>query len=199
MSLKITGSALAALMLVLAPQMLRAEEAPAPTAEDARLAKARGAVKALAGELKGHLQTAMKEKGPIGALAICNEKAMPVTREVGAAQGLKIGRTGLKVRNADNAPDAFEMRVLEEFAAKMKAGTDVAKLDHAEVVDEGGVKKFRYMKAIPMAGEPCGLCHGSAVKEDVKAAIDKLYPKDQATGFEPGQLRGAFTVTEVLK
>ena len=50
-----------------------------------------------------------------------------------------------------------------------------------------------------MAGEPCALCHGSAVKDDVKAAVAKLYPKDQATGFEPGELRGAFTVTEVVK
>lgn len=186
----------AALVGLTAPAAL-AEDAAAPDA--ARLAKARDAVKELAGQLKGHLGAALKEGGPVAALGVCNDKAMPVTKAVGASQGLAIGRTALKVRNPGNAPDAFETRVLEEFAAKMKAGADVAKLDHAEVVEEGGVKTFRYMKAIPMAGEPCALCHGSAVKDDVKAAVAKLYPKDQATGFEPGELRGAFTVTEVVK
>lgn len=198
MSLKL-APALAAVLVAVSACAASAQDAAAPSADAARLAKARGAVKALAEQLKGHLGTALKETGPIGALGVCNEKAMPVTREVGAAQGLKIGRTGLKVRNPDNAPDAYETRVLAEFAAKLKAGADAAKLDHAEVVDEGGVKKFRYMKAVPMAGEPCGVCHGAALKDDVKAAVAKLYPKDQATGFEPGELRGAFTVTEVIK
>jgi hypothetical protein len=32
----------------------------------------------------------------------------------------------------------------------------------------------------------------------LKTEIEKLYPQDQATGFKPGELRGAFTVTEKL-
>lgn len=180
------------------PQAAVAQDAQ-PTDEAQRIAKARGAIKNLAEALKGHLGAAMKEKGPVGALGVCNEKAMPVTKEQSTAAGVKIGRTALKVRNPDNAPDAFEQRVLAEFVEKMKGGADVAKLDHAEIVTENGVKMFRYMKPIPMASEPCAACHGAELKDDVKAAIAKLYPKDQATGFEPGQLRGAFTVTEVLK
>jgi len=50
------------------------------------------------------------------------------------------------------------------------------------------------MKAIPMRAEPCLLCHG-APEPALKAEIDRLYPQDQATGFRPGELRGAFTVS----
>jgi hypothetical protein len=49
------------------------------------------------------------------------------------------------------------------------------------------------MRAIPM--EPlCTTCHGKTLAPDVAAAIAKAYPNDQATGFEPGQLRGAVSV-----
>jgi hypothetical protein len=115
------------------------------------------------------------------------------------AMGLKVGRTALKVRNPANAPDAFETRVLEDFVAKIAAGGDPAKLEHAETVTENGQKLFRYMKAIPTAAVPCLTCHGSDLAPDLKAEIDKLYPSDQATGFKAGDLRGAFTVTEELE
>ena len=109
-----------------------------------------------------------------------------------------MGRTALKVRNPKNAPDAFERRVLEDFVAKVAAGADPAQLEHYEAVTEDGERLFRYMKAIPMAAEPCAVCHGGALAADLKTEIEKLYPQDQATGFEPGELRGAFTVTEKL-
>ncbi len=203
--IKATASAplLVAVALAGLPRAASAQDAatatPPQTEEAARIGKARGAIKGLAEALKGHLVGALKEKGPVGALAVCNEKAMPVTREQAAAAGVRIGRTALKVRNPDNAPDAFETRALQAFAEKLKGGADIAKLEHAEVVTENGVKTFRYLKPIPMAAEPCAACHGSEIKDDVKAAIAKLYPKDQAVGFEAGQLRGAFTVSEILK
>jgi hypothetical protein len=126
---------------------------------------------------------------------VCQTIAPGLAEEAGEARGLKVGRTGLRVRNPANAPDDWERRVLEDFAAKIEAGTDVAKLEHAEtVIDAVGVATFRYMKAIPMAAEPCLTCHG-APEPALKAEILRLYPQDQATGFKPGELRGAFTVT----
>ncbi len=49
----------------------------------------------------------------------------------------------------------------------------------------------------PRGGPEPGLtCHGSSLQPELKAEILCLYPNDQATGFKPGELRGAFTVTE---
>jgi len=55
----------------------------------------------------------------------------------------------------------------------------------------------RYMKAIP-TGPQCVVCHGENVAPALAETIQRLYPDDQATGFAPGDLRGAFTVTVEL-
>ncbi len=170
-----------------------AQEAPAPV--DPNVAKARGAIKGLAEALKEKLVAAMKEGGPTKAIDVCNTAAMPITEEQGKAAGVRIGRTSLKVRNEKNAPDAFETKALEMFAEKLKGGADIAKLEVAETVTENGVKTFRYMKPIPMLEKPCATCHGGTIDPALKAEIDKRYPKDQAVGFNPGELRGAFSVS----
>jgi hypothetical protein len=40
----------------------------------------------------------------------------------------------------------------------------------------------------------CSTYHGMQLAPDLAAAIARDYPADQATGFEPGQLRGAISV-----
>ena len=147
-------------------------------------------------ELKGTLVSAMKEKGPAGAVDVCNTKAQEITAKHNA-KGWQVGRTALKLRNPKNAPDAWEKAVLEEFEKKIAEGADPKKLVKAEIVEENGRKVFRLMKAIPTM-KPCLNCHGEKVSEDVLAVIRKHYPQDQATGFRLGQLRGAFTLKKPL-
>jgi hypothetical protein len=172
--------------------------APQPTAmqpSPAQIGQARAAVKELGQDLKKRLMAAIKAGGPISAIGVCKTIAPALAQKTGAAHGLKVRRTALRVRNPANAPDAWERGVLEQFAAQIKAGADPSKLEHAEVVtNASGAGTFRYMKAIPMRAQPCLLCHG-APEPALKAAIDRLYPQDQAIGFRPGELRGAFSVS----
>jgi hypothetical protein len=42
------------------------------------------------------------------------------------------------------------------------------------------------------------VCHGSDIDPYVDARIRELYPDDQARGFKPGDIRGAFTITQPL-
>ena len=132
-----------------------------PTTDAARLASAHAAVKGLGETLKAQLVAAIKAGGPIAAVGVCRTIAPAIAEEKSRAHGLKVGRTALKVRNRDNAPDEFERRVLEEFVRKIDAGADPATLEHAETVTQGDERVFRYMKAIPTAAEPCLTCHGS--------------------------------------
>jgi hypothetical protein len=160
-----------------------------------QVAAARLSVKQLGENLRRELMTAIDAGGPTAAIGVCKVIAPAIADKAGAAQGLKIGRTALRVRNPANAPDAWERAVLEEFAAQIKAGADPSKLERAEtVIEPTGAGTFRYMKAIPMTAEPCLTCHG-APEPSLKAEIVRLYPQDQATGFKPGELRGAFTVS----
>lgn len=164
--------------------------------ETSQLVKARSAVKALGENLKGQLVAALKSGGPVSALGVCQTIAPAAAQEVSDAQGLEIGRTALRVRNPANAADEWERGVLEDFVAKIAAGADPATLEHGETVHEDGETLFRYIKAIPMAAEPCLTCHGSDLEPALAAEVQRLYPSDEATGFKAGELRGAFTVKE---
>ena len=157
--------------------------------------KARAAVKAMGGALQTKLKEALAADGPIAAVQVCKTIAPEIAKEQSKAAGMTIRRTALKVRNPDNAPDALERKVLEDFAARLAAGADANTLEHIEDVTGDGKTTVRYFKAIPTAAAPCLVCHGSAVSGELKETIDKLYPNDQATGFKEGDLRGAFSVT----
>ena len=61
--------------------------------------------------------------------------------------------------------------------------------------EKDGKRVFRYMKAIP-TGALCLNCHGTTLAPEVAAKLHELYPADAATGFNAGDLRGAFTITE---
>lgn len=200
LQLRLHGRALMmslAASLAMLPFAAMAEEAA--SADAARLSAARAAVKDLGETLKGQLMAAIKSGGPASALPVCKTIAPAAADESSKAHTLSIRRTALKIRNSNNAPDEFERRVLEDFAAKIAAGTDPATLEHAETVTVNGTPTWRYMKAIPMAAEPCTACHGTSIKPELKAEIDNLYPHDQATGFKPGELRGAFSVSMPVK
>lgn len=161
---------------------------------DASLQRARAAIKELGEGLKGQLAEAIKAGGPQSAIAVCRTAAPQLAADASEKHGLSVRRTALKVRNPDNAPDAWERKVLEDFLKRAAAGEDMAKLEHSEPVTENGLQIIRYMKAIPMTAEPCSTCHGTAIEPGLKAQIEQLYPADQATGFNPGEVRGAFTV-----
>ena len=163
----------------------------------ARIDEGKGVIKAFAGDLKGELKKGMKESGPTGAIDVCHKVAPHLAQAHSQMSGWQIGRTSLKVRNPDNAPDAWETAVLEEFESRKAAGEDPMKLVKAEVVEENGRQVFRMMKAIP-TGEVCTKCHGASIAEPVAAKLDALYPNDQARGFKVGDLRGAFTLKKPL-
>ena len=173
---------------------------PGAAAEQADIEKLKGEAKQIVQgffkELKGTLVSAMKEKGPAGAVNVCATKAQEITAKHNR-DGWKVGRTALKLRNPKNAPDAWEKAVLEEFEKKIAEGADPKTLVKAEIVDMNGQKVFRFMKAIPTM-KPCLTCHGEKVQPDVLKVIRQHYPQDQATGFKLGQLRGAFTLQKPL-
>jgi len=157
--------------------------------------KARTAVKAMGGALQTKLKDALTTQGAVAAVSVCNTAAPDIAKAQSEAAGMTVRRTALKFRNPDNAPDALERKVLEDFANQIAAGADPAKLEHIEEVTADGKTTVRYFKAIPTAAAPCLVCHGDNVKGELKDTIDKLYPHDQATGFKEGDLRGAFSVT----
>ncbi len=157
----------------------------------------RAAMKALGGELKATLQSTMKSDGPLKAISVCNVKAPELARKISSEKGMEVGRTSLKVRNELNAPDPWELSVLEQFEHRKAQGEPVAGMEYSEVTRLNGDRVFRYMKAIP-ADDVCLMCHGKQIADNLSATINTLYPNDKATGFSKGDIRGAFSVTKTL-
>lgn len=164
---------------------------------DERVAASRAAAKTFGMNLKAELQAALKAGGPMSGLAVCNEKAADIADATSKELRLTIGRTSLKVRNPDNAADAWERDVLTRFETRKAGGEPLAGLEHYEVTDSQGQLTFRYMKAIPTA-KVCLACHGDTLGPELEARLDALYPEDQARGFKEGDIRGAFTISQPM-
>ena len=164
-----------------------------------RVVAARNAAKAYQGALQNELQAAMKAGGPTNAIQVCNSRAPAIGADISATEKMQIGRTSLRLRNAANAPDAWEQQVLELFELRKKGGENPANLEFYEITNGDGKKVFRYMKAIAIPeGAPCLACHGEKIDPAVAAKLKQLYPNDKATGFRAGDIRGAFTITQPM-
>lgn len=175
------------LTLAAPPAALYAEQAPTALSTEAR-----GLAKQLGSTLKGELQSALQSAGPLEAITVCHVRAPGIASEL-SVDGWTVGRTSLRPRNRDNAPEPWETAVMTRFESRKQAGEDPKSIEYSEIVTVDGVETFRYMKAIPTAGI-CVTCHGAELTPALDARILELYPDDQARGFKPGDLRGAFTI-----
>ena len=184
---------------------LTASAASAKPPADATLPEATAEVKAsravaqqFGATLKDALQQAINSSGPVNGIAVCHDQAGPMAEKLSQEQGMLVGRTSLKVRNPQNAPDNWELAVLKQFEARKAQGEAVEKLEFFAVIpDDQGQNTFRYMKAIPTTAL-CLTCHGENLPSEVDARLKELYPDDKARGFKEGELRGAFTMAKPL-
>ncbi len=161
-----------------------------------KVQQARVHAKALGGALKSRLKQAIQSGGLEAGVEECQLAAEPIAEGL-SQNGWEVGRTALKVRNPNTAPDEWEREQLALFTsllekAKLEGKQPSMPMDTSEYDSDSG--EFRYMMAIQQ-GQVCMACHGGQVAPSVKETILKHYPKDEATGFELGELRGAFTLT----
>jgi hypothetical protein len=182
-----------AVLLAIACSPVLIQAADAPAAPD-WIEQSRQLAQQLGGELKVELSRAINEGGPLAAVTVCKTRAPEIAAGLSAKSGAVVGRTALRVRNPANAPDDLQRAVLEQFSGELASGQFAGPLEAAFEINRGGQVERRYMRAIPMDAL-CLTCHGPVLAPDLAAVIKRDYPDDQATGFEQGQLRGAFSVT----
>ena len=109
-----------------------------------------------------------------------------------------MSRTALRYRNPGNAPDDWQHARMLEFADRLRAGSPAMELHASRSVElDGGVRHEVLLPIVTQA--PCLVCHGEAIAPPIVEALKQRYPGDQATGFQVGQLRGAFSVEWVEK
>ena len=165
-----------------------------------RKAEAREAAMGLMKELGKRLKKAMKQEGPGAAIEVCAQWAPRITAQMSREKGWRITRVSDKYRNPLlGMPDAWEYQGLEEFRQRQADGESYKGMSRSEVVSGPGGKRFRYMQAIPMGGV-CMNCHGPEDKlpQTVRETLAQRYPHDPATGYQVGELRGAFSITQPM-
>jgi hypothetical protein len=155
----------------------------------------------VAGRLFASLMTTLQDKiateGPEAAIAYCRLEALPLTAQVAEEfpQVKNIRRTALRVRNPGNAPDTTDRNVLSRWLASWDPTTPPPPVMQEFTADDG-TKELRYYRPVPVMAT-CLTCHGTGdeIPANVRAAIERDYPQDEAVNFQEADLRGAIVVT----
>ena len=122
------------------------------------------------------------ERGPVSAVTACR-MAAPQLAEEASTDGVRVGRSSLRLRNPDNAPKPWVRPLLEAYAHSPDQREPVVVAIDDETV---GYVEPIFVKPL------CVACHGEVVAPELEAKLAELYPKDRATGYAPGDLRGVF-------
>ncbi|MBL0311785.1 MAG: DUF3365 domain-containing protein [Holophagaceae bacterium] len=128
------------------------------------------------------LQEVLKAQGPEKAIEVCQTEAPAMAEKVGKSNGVRIGRTSIRLRNPSNRVPAW---------AEALVAAKVAEPRFIQAPD-GGMQALLPIRL----GQACLACHGSdaGISPGVRSALKAKYPHDQATGYQAGELRGWFWV-----
>lgn len=141
--------------------------------------------------LSRNLQQAMSEGGVKNALEFCNVKAMPLTDSLASHYGIELRRASHQPRNPINQADALEIAAIKEYIRQIEQGRELKPVTYFR--DD----TITYHAPIRIQGQLCLSCHGSPgtdIAQSDLETIQEFYPKDKATGFEMGELRGIWSV-----
>ena len=157
--------------------------------------RAQIAAQAFMGQLQNVLMKELRDGGPVQAISVCADTAQLLTGLVGEELGVSIKRVSGRVRNVNNAPDKYEATILEKFNRMHEEGKSPPFI-HTEERTMNGEKEFWYMQSIHLQAQCIG-CHGEEeqIAGNVRKLLQERYPDDQATGYEPGDFRGAVRVS----
>lgn len=156
-----------------------------------RLEQGRLVTQRAAGILSSNLLTALARGGPTNALEFCHLQAVTLTEGSGQP-GVQVRRVSHRPRNPANRATTNELAVLGQFRDRMKPG---AGLPPMLVTNATG--RVTFYSPIVLNTPLCLQCHGQAgteISAGTQEALRRLYPKDEATGFKLGELRGLWRV-----
>ncbi len=175
-------------------------QAPDTTGYEEALLRSRQAADDLLGAVRTVLLREMGAGGPVRAIVACADSAPALIRRMQEDRGVGIRRISNRWRNAHDIPDPYELDILMLWDSLHAAGTLHDREEHAAVVQEPSGPVFRYMRPIFVQGM-CVVCHGerTEMKNLIATVLQDRYPADRATGYRPGDLRGAVSVRVLLQ
>jgi len=166
------------------------------TARSERVDRARSRGKEITmrafGTLSSNLMQAVSRGGVSNALEFCSLNAASLTKSAANTNLIEVRRVSHKARNPGNKANAAELAVLKQFRSGLASGKAPT-----PVIQTGADGSATYFAPIALNNPLCLNCHGqpgSEIKKENLAVIKRLYPKDEATGFKLGELRGMWRI-----
>jgi hypothetical protein len=129
------------------------------------------------------LTSALGSGGPGDAIRVCHLSATTLIQRIGREEGIAAGRTSARLRTPSNAPKAWSAPIVKQYADARAANVEPLAVD---LGDKVGVMQPVAHRAV------CTPCHGVDEKLNprVRDELKDRYPRDRATGFKDGDLRG---------
>ncbi|HYG36275.1 MAG TPA: DUF3365 domain-containing protein [Clostridia bacterium] len=142
--------------------------------------------------LSSNLGQALAAGGVSNALAYCSEKALPLTQLAADTNHVRLRRVSHKPRNPANQANPTELMLLKQFQSQATQGKAAV-----PVLITNADQSVTFFSPITLNNPLCLNCHGEPGKNITSAnaaLIRRIYPKDRATGFKMGDLRGMWRV-----
>ncbi len=149
--------------------------------------------------LSSKLGQAVQEGGISYALQFCNVEALPITDSLSAHHSVELRRASHRPRNPANRADSLEMKTIRSYLSQLEDQGPGRDEDQKELKPRiyKDKEQIIYHAPIMINKGLCLNCHGSEgaqIQEKNLELIRQLYPDDEATGFEIGELRGIWSV-----
>ncbi len=146
---------------------------------------AKSALKVTAQTFQSALMTAIQEEGVPGAIQYCNTNAMEIVKKLEDSLNISIKRVTNKTRNPADSLTGIEKEIWEAYNYDPSQATaQLQKFSDTELI---------FTQPIMIGSGVCLNCHGGVgaeVTNENYELIKTLYPNDQATGYQLGDLRG---------
>ncbi|MEY5041741.1 MAG: hypothetical protein RLZZ414_1289 [Bacteroidota bacterium] len=137
--------------------------------------------------VKHELMGAIEKYGHVEAINYCKNYIGDIVQNQ-KPNNVHIKRTSLKYRNPNNAPDSLEFVILNKYQKIKAEGGDLL----PQLIQINNTT--HYFKPI-VVQQACLSCHGqSEISKEVFQKIQKEYPKDLATGYQFGDVRGVWHI-----
>ena len=132
----------------------------------------------------------LEKKGPAGAVAFCNTKAISLTDSMAQNHNVIIKRVTDKPRNPENKANEEQMRYLRSYRSNQDL---IDSLDPIVIHKE---KEVNFYSPI-IINTMCLQCHGipnEQIRPETLQILQNLYPEDLAQGYHTNDVRGMWYI-----
>lgn len=149
-------------------------------------------VKAAKKALGGALKKKISKSGHAAAIGFCNLNASEITNEIGQGEVLSISRVSDRPRNPENEAKGESLEILNKMHLLMQQHKKSPQ-PMLGANTQQGIQKIYYPI---LTNNLCLGCHGTSetIKTSILDTLNRLYPNDQARGYQANELRGAWVV-----